>query len=67
MNKSEVLEHFGGVVETAKALGIAQPSVTNWSDPLPILRQLQVERMTGGKLRAGPECDKYRVIEAKAA
>jgi hypothetical protein len=61
MNKQDVLDHFGGVIATAKALKIAQPSVSNWNDPLPELRQLEIEQLTGGKLRAGPECDKYRV------
>lgn len=51
---------------TARALGISQPSVSNWDEQLPPLRQLEIENLTGGKLRAGPECDKYRV-PAKAA
>ena len=61
MLKAEVLNYFGGVVETARQLGLRQPSVTNWEDPLPILRQLQIEAVTKGALRAGPECDPYRV------
>jgi DNA-binding transcriptional regulator YdaS (Cro superfamily) len=61
MTKTEVLAHFGGAVATAKALGISQPSVSNWSEQLPELRQLEIEQLTGGALRAGPECDKYRV------
>lgn len=61
MKKQEVIDHFGGVGATARALGIAQPSVTTWKDPLPELRQLQIEVLTGGVLRAGPECDRYRV------
>jgi hypothetical protein len=28
---------------------------------LPILRQLEIERYTAGALKAGRECDKYRV------
>jgi transcriptional repressor of cell division inhibition gene dicB len=61
MKKQEVLDHFGGVIATAKSLGISQPSVSNWTDPLPELRQLELEQLTGGRLKAGPECDKYRV------
>ena len=64
MNKQQVIEYFGGVAATAKALGIAQPSVSNWGDQLPELRQLEIEHMTAGALRAGPECDKYRVTNA---
>ena len=61
MLKNDVLNHFGGVGATAAALGLSQPSVSNWADPLPELRQLQIERMTQGEMRAGPECDPYRV------
>ena len=61
MTKQEVLDYFGGGAAVARALGISHPSVTNWTDPLPDLRQLEIERLTNGELRAGPECDKYRV------
>lgn len=61
MLKDEVLRHFGGVAATARALRLAQPSITQWPEPLPVLRQLQVEALTGGALKAGPECDPYRV------
>ena len=62
MKKQQVLDYFGGGSAAAKALGIAPPSVTMWKDDqIPELRQLQIERLTGGKLRAGPECDKFRV------
>lgn len=61
MTKTEVLNHFGGAVATARALGISQPSVSNWSEDLPELRQLEIENLTAGVLRASPECDKYRV------
>ena len=65
MLKQSVLAYFGGVTATANALGMAPPSVSTWVDPLPELRQLEIENLTGGKLKAGPECDKYRVY-AKA-
>lgn len=67
MLKTEVIQHFGGVVETARQLGLSQPSVTNWEDPLPVLRQLQIEALTHGALRAGPECEPFRVPRAEKA
>ena len=68
MLKQDVLDHFGGATATALKLGVSQPSVSNWTDPLPELRQLQIERLTGGALRAGPECEPYRVpLIAQAA
>lgn len=64
MTKDQVIEHFGSQAAVAVALGIRQPSVWEWGDPLPPLRQLEIERLTAGALRAGPECDKYRVAAA---
>lgn len=61
MTKDQVIKHYGSQGAVAEALGIKQPSVANWSDPLPELRQLEIEALTRGALRAGPECDKYRV------
>mgnify|MGYP003439671162 CR=1 FL=1 len=64
MTKDQVVAHFGSVTSVAKALGVSQPSVTNWGERPPELRQLQIEAATGGKLKAGPECDKFRVAAA---
>jgi len=64
MTKEEVIAHFGSQAEVARVLDVKQPSVSTWRDPLPELRQLELERMTSGALRAGPECDKYRVATA---
>lgn len=69
MKKSDVLDHFGGPTATAKALGLSQPTVTNWGDVVPPLRQLQVESLTGGVLKADPGCfhikPKRKVVTAK--
>ena len=65
MTKSEVLAYWGNNhAEVARALDMSQPSVYLWKDPIPPLRQLQIERVTNGALRAGPECDQYRVPSA---
>mgnify|MGYP003456782076 FL=1 len=66
MTKTEAINHFGSQVAAAKALGIAQPSVSLWPEQLPELRQLQIENLTDGALKAGPECDKFRVPVKKA-
>lgn len=49
---SEALEVFGTKTALARALGIRTPSVYGWGDEVPPLRQLQLERLTGGRLRA---------------
>lgn len=67
MKTADVLEHFKTQYAVAAALRIKQPSVANWGDYPPPLRQLQLEAVTGGALRAEPSCDCYRVPTAKRA
>jgi transcriptional repressor of cell division inhibition gene dicB len=64
MTKDEAIATFGTQVKLAEALGMSQGSVALWGTYPPILRQLQIEALTGGKLKAEPECDKYRVPAA---
>lgn len=52
MQKSAVLEHFGTVTATAKALGISHVAVSKWSENIPQGRAYQIEVLTGGKLKA---------------
>jgi DNA-binding transcriptional regulator YdaS (Cro superfamily) len=67
MTKDQAIKHFGTQMELAKALGMSQGSVSLWDEYPPALRQLQIEAVTGGVLRAEPSCDKYRVPAAQAA
>ncbi len=68
MKTAEVIERYGSQRALATELGVSQPSVANWGEYPPPLRQLQIEALTGGELRAEPECDKFRVpAAAKAA
>jgi hypothetical protein len=52
MRTSDVIEHFGSQAEVASALKIKPPSVAGWGETVPKFRQLQIEALTGGKLRA---------------
>ena len=62
MTKDQAVEALGGTQQAlAKALGITQGSVSLWGDYPPPLRQLQIEALTGGTLRAEPDCDCFRV------
>ena len=56
MTKQEAIDFFGTQRKVAEALGLKQPSIALWKDPLPELRQLQLEMVTGGSLRADPHC-----------
>lgn len=46
--------------------GCSQGAVSQWREYPPLLRQLELERITGGKLKAERAADKYR-FPAKAA
>lgn len=56
MTKDEAIKFFGTQKKLADALGIVQPSVATWGKYPPALRQLQIERLTWGQLRAEAEC-----------
>lgn len=64
MKTVHVIEHFGSQVAVARAVGVNQAAVAQWGEAPPPLRQLQIEVLTGGALKAGPECDQYRVPAA---
>jgi len=52
MTKKEAVAHYGSVVNLAKALGISRFAIHRWKDHPPKLRQFELERLTGGELRA---------------
>ena len=51
MNKQQIIDHFGSVIKTAKALGVTHQAVYAWKDPVPERIALKAERLSGGKLR----------------
>ena len=57
----DCIEHYLTKAKLAEALGIEPPSVYSWGDFPPPLRQLQIESITGGALKAESDCDKFRV------
>ena len=61
MTKTQAVEHFRTQVLLAQALGLSQGSISLWGDSPPLLRQLQLEALTDGALKADGECDKFRV------
>ena len=61
MTKQDLIEFFGSQQKAAEALGVSQPTIARYGPFPPPLRQLQAEAITGGKLRAEPDCDKFRV------
>lgn len=57
MRKEEAISFYGSQSALARALGIAQASVAGWTGEYPPGgRQLQIEKLTKGKLKAEPDC-----------
>ena len=63
MTKDEAIQHFGTQVALSEALGINQGTVSSWVK-VPILRQLQLEALTEGQLKADAECEPFKVQAA---
>jgi hypothetical protein len=55
MRLDDVIQHFDTAAAASRALNIKQPSLAEWSERIPALRQLQIEELTHGELRADPE------------
>ena len=56
MKTSEVLSFYKTQKAIASALGIKQPSVCGWGEYPPDKRQIQIEAITGGELKAERSC-----------
>lgn len=54
MKTKDAIDHFGTQTALAKALGITQPTVAEWGEYPPPLRQLQIQQVTVGQLQAEP-------------
>ena len=54
MKIDSVIKHFGSQVLAADALGVTQPTISNWKarGAIPHLQQLRIEHATSGKLKA---------------
>jgi hypothetical protein len=62
MTTEEAIKHYGTQTLLAEALGIKQGSVSGWGEYPPKFRQLQLQQITRGKLKAEPG-----LLSAKAA
>lgn len=56
MKIDDVIAHFGSQVAAADALGVQQPTISNWKTRgrIPHIQQLKIELLTKGKLKAKP-------------
>ena len=67
MTYVDLIDHFGSQAAAARALELSQPSIYGWKEKgIPFLRQLDIERRTGGALKAEkPEAGKRKTGEAR--
>jgi hypothetical protein len=57
MDAKSLIDYFGGITKTARAMGVKPPSVHKWATTgeVPVGRQYPPEVLTAGQLRAdGP-------------
>lgn len=52
MTTKEAIDYFGGVKALAQALDIWPTGISRWGKSPPMLRQYEIEKITGGKLKA---------------
>lgn len=52
MKTKDAISYFGSETQLAKALGIKSPSIYSWGETVPDLRQIQLEMITSGQLKA---------------
>jgi hypothetical protein len=56
MKTVEAIEFAGGEAALAERLGITAPAIYQWGEYPPDNRQLQLQKVTRGKLKAEPGC-----------
>lgn len=63
MKFDQVIKHYGSQVAAADAIGVTQPTLSNWKarGRIPQLQQLRIEHLTEGKLKAAPEILRRKV------
>lgn len=63
MKFDQVIKHYGSQVAAAHAIGVTQPTLSNWKarGRIPQLQQLRIEHLTEGKLKAAPEILRRKV------
>lgn len=52
MKTEEAIAHFDGVAALARALNVSVAAIYQWGETIPLMRQYQIERITGGALIA---------------
>ena len=64
MKTSDAIEYAGGSLKLARLLGLSSGAISQWGEYPPAGRQLQIEKITSGKLAAENDC-LYRLMGFK--
>ncbi len=56
MKKSTAIKFAGGKLKLANMIGVTSGAITLWGDEIPEGKQLLLEHLSGGKLKADPKC-----------
>jgi transcriptional repressor of cell division inhibition gene dicB len=62
MTTYQAVRYYGTQMKLANALGIRQGSVSDWGEYPPALRQLQLQQITKGRLKAEPGLLKVKKV-----
>lgn len=52
MKTEQALKHFGGNTKLTELLGLSSGAISQWGEYPPPLRQVQIEALSGGALKA---------------
>ena len=52
MKTKDVIRHFGGIAQTARAIGYTRQGVYKWGRTVPERAQFLIQVVTGGKFKA---------------
>ena len=62
MKKHDAITYFGTQQALAEAIGVTSAAIAQWGDEVPPLRQLQIQQLTLGKLKAAPDVFERKVV-----
>lgn len=66
MKTEQAIEYAGSPKALADLLGITPSAISQWGDEVPPARQIQLEQITDGKLKADADCF-ARILKPKSA
>lgn len=66
MKTEDAIQHAGGAKHLADMLGVTHSAILQWGEYPPTVRQLQLQKLSKGKLKAEPDLLKVKHPEKAA-